>query len=132
MRLMSLRPVLFLGASLTSPTTAEMRSHTFSPMKDLYGGRCGSHFYQLMNQCVGHAVEVGVEGDVVIDVHAGAGPLAHVKAFCRQRAQCAAFERSEYAGTRSFALPKWSLVQLLKQLSDRAVYFFQPEELVMP
>src|ERR1700722_18477295 len=76
MGLMALRPVLFLGAYLTSSTTAEMRSHTFSPMKDLYGGRCGSHFYQLMNQCVGHAVKVGVEGDVVINVHARERPLA--------------------------------------------------------
>src|SRR6266403_1060120 len=101
MRLMALRPVLFLGAYLTSPTTAEMRSHTFSPMKDLYGGRCGSHFYQLMNQSVGHAVEVGVEGDVVIDVHAGAGPLAHVKPFGRQRAQRTSFQGRKHTGARS-------------------------------
>src|ERR1700722_10139466 len=131
MRLMAFRPVLFLGEHLTSSTTAEMRSHTLSPVKDLYGGRCGSYFHQLLNQRVRHAVEVGVEGDVVIDVHACAGPLAHVEPFGRQRAQCAAFERSEYAGTRSFALSKRSLVQPFEQFPDRTIYFFQPEELVM-
>src|SRR5258707_14030819 len=99
MRLVAFRSVLFLGAHLTSSTTAEMRSHTLSLVKNLYGGRCRSHFHQLLGQRIGHAVEVAVEGDVVVDVHAGAGPLAHVEPFGRQRAQCAAFEQSEYTGT---------------------------------
>src|SRR6202162_2783015 len=99
MRLMAFRPMLFLGEHLTSSPTAEMRSHTLSPVKDLYGGRCGSHFHQLLDQRVGHAVEVAIEGDVVIDVHAGAGPLAHVEPFGRQRAQRTSFEANEYTGT---------------------------------
>jgi hypothetical protein len=31
-----------------------MRSHTLSLVKDLHGGRCGSHFHQLLDQRVGH------------------------------------------------------------------------------
>ena len=128
---MALRSVLFLGEHLTSSTTAEMRSHTLSSVKDLYGGRCGSHYHQLLDQRVGHAVEVGVEGDVVIDVHAGAGPLAHIEPFGRQRAQRTSFQGRKHTGTRSFALPKRSLVQALEQFSDRTVHLFQPEELLM-
>ena len=62
---MALWSVLFFGEHLTSSTTAEMRSHTLSLVKDLHGGRCGAHFYQLVDQRIGHAVKVGVEGDVV-------------------------------------------------------------------
>src|SRR6266478_660721 len=131
MRLMALRSVLFLGEHLTSSTTAEMRSHTLSHVKNLYGGGCRSHFHQLLDQRVGHAVEVAVEGDVVVDVHACAGPLAHVEPFGRQRAQRTSFEGRKHTGTRSIALPKRSLVQPFEQFPDRAVYFFQPEELVM-
>src|ERR1700756_815434 len=106
---MALWSVLFFGEHLTSSTTAEMRSHTLSPVKDLYSGRCGSHFHQLLDQRVRHAVEVAVEGDVIVDVHAGSGPLAHVEPFGRQRTQCAAFE----------------------QFPNRAICFVQSEELVM-
>jgi hypothetical protein len=121
MRLMAFRPVLFLGEHLTSSTTAEMRSHTLSSVKDLYGGRCGAHFYQFMDPRIGHAVKVGVEGDVIIDVHAGARPLAHVEPFGRQRTQRISFERRKHTGTRSFALPKRSLVQALEQFPDRTI-----------
>src|SRR4030095_9236585 len=129
MRLMALRPVLFLGAYLTSSATAEMRSYTLPFVKDLHGRWCRSHFHQLLDQRVGHAVEVGVEGDVVIDVHAGAGPLAHVEALDRQRSQSTSFDRRKHTGSRSFALPEWSLVQPFEQFTNRTVYFFQPEEL---
>src|SRR6266481_7262788 len=101
MRLMALRSVLFLGEHLTSSTTAEMRSHTLSLVKDLHGGRCGAHFYQLVDQRIGHAVKVAVEGDVVIDVHAGAGPLAHVEPFGPQRTQRTSFEGRKHTGAGS-------------------------------
>ena len=55
MLLMALRPVLFLGAYLASSATAEMRSHTLSLVKDLYSGRCGPYFHQLLDQRVRHA-----------------------------------------------------------------------------
>jgi hypothetical protein len=55
--------------------------------------------------CEVRIIEVGVEGDVVIDVYPCPGPLAHVERFGRQRSQCVAFERSEHTSTRSFALP---------------------------
>jgi hypothetical protein len=131
MRLMAFRSMLFLGEHLTSSTTAEMRSHTLSSVKDLYGGRRGPHFHQLLDQRVRHAVEVAVEGDVIVDVHAGSGPLAHVEPFGRQRAQRTSFQGRKHTGSRSFALPKRSLVQLFEQFPDRTIYFFQPEELVM-
>src|SRR5579863_6775025 len=132
MRLMAFRPMLFLGEHLTSSMTAEMRSHTLFPVKDLYGGRCGPYFHQLLDQRVRHAVEVAIKGDVIIDVHAGARPLAHVEPFGRQRAQRTSFQGRKHTGARSFALPKRSLVQAFEQFPDRTIYFVQSEELVMP
>ena len=105
MCLVTLRPMFALGEYLASATATKMRGYTLSLAEDLYRRRCRSHFHQLVNQRVGHAVEVGVEGDVVIDVYPCPGPLAHVERFGRQRSQCVAFERSEHTSTRSFALP---------------------------
>ena len=45
------------------------------------------HFHQLVHQVVGNAVVVRVEGDVVIDVHTGAAPLAEIKRLGGKRVQ---------------------------------------------
>jgi len=39
----------------------------------------------FLHQRVGHTVKVGVEGDVVVDVDSGVGPLAHVEPLSRHR-----------------------------------------------
>ena len=131
MCLVALRPVLCLRDGLFSSMTTDVRGHSLSLVKDFDGGRCRSDFHAFLHQRVGHAVEVGVAGDVVVDVDSGVGPLAHVERFGGQRSQSAAFDRCEHTGTRSFALPERSLVQPLEQFANRMVQIRQPKKLLV-
>src|SRR3989442_6063235 len=79
MRLVALRPVFSLREHLFSSMTTDVRGYPLSLVKDLDGGRCRSNFHAFLHQRVGHAVEVGVEGDVVVNVDSRVGPLAHVE-----------------------------------------------------
>jgi len=83
MGLMTFGTVLVLGDRLTSPAIAHVGSDPGSFMKDLHRGRSGADFHELLHQGVGHAVEVPIEGNVVIDVDGGPRPLAHVEALGR-------------------------------------------------
>src|SRR5256714_14037831 len=111
MRLVALRSVFSLREHLFSSRTTDVRGYPQSLVKDLDGGGCRSNFHAFLHQRIGHAVEVGVEGDVVVDVDSGVGPLAHVERFGGQRAQSIAFGPSEHTGTRSLALPARALGQ---------------------
>src|ERR1700747_934808 len=124
MRLVTFRSVFSLRERLFSSLTADVRSYPLPLMKDLNGCWCRADFHAFLYQRVGHAVEVSVEGDVVVDVDAGVGPLAHVERLGGQRVQSAAFNRCEHTGTRSLALPERSLIQSLKQLADPTVDIF--------
>src|SRR6266850_81655 len=128
MRLVTLRPVFSLREYLFSSMTTEVRGYPLSLVKDLDGGWCRSNFHAFLHQRVGHAVEVGVQGDVVVDVDSGVGPLAHVERLGRQRSQSVAFDRGEHTGTRSLALPERSLVQPLEQFANRIVQIRQPKK----
>src|SRR5580698_259500 len=121
MRLVALRSVFSLREHLFSSMTTDVRGYPLSLVKDLEGRRCRSNFHAFLHQRVGHAVEVGVEGDVVVDVDSRVGPLAHVERFSGQSSQSVAFDRYEHTGTRSLALPEWSLVQPLEQFANRIV-----------
>lgn len=46
-------------------------------------GRRGADLHNLLHQSVRHTVKVPIEGDVIVDVHGGTRPLAHVEAFGR-------------------------------------------------
>src|SRR5207244_11801378 len=129
MRLVALRSAFSLREHLFSSRTTDVRGYPQSLVKDLDGGRCRSNFHAFLHQRVGHAVEIGVEGDVVVDVDSGVGPLAHVERLGRQRSQSSAFNRSEHTGTPSFALPDWSLVQPLEQFAAPIVQMPQPTTL---
>src|SRR5436853_6109263 len=111
MRLVTLRPVFSLREHLFSSMTTDVRGYPLSLVKDLGGRRSRSNIHAFLHQRVGHAVEVGVEGDVVVDVDSGVGPLAHVERLGGQRSPSVAFDRGEHTGTRSFALPEWSMVR---------------------
>src|SRR6266576_5159787 len=113
MRLVTLGPVFSLREHLFSSMTTDVRGYPLSLVEDLDGRRGRSNFHAFLHQRVGHAVEVGGEGDVVVDVDSGVGPLAHVERFGGQRSQSIAFNRCEHTGTRSLALPERSLVQPL-------------------
>src|SRR5580698_9445608 len=131
MCLVTLRPVFSLREHLFSSLTTDVRSYPPPLVKDLDGRRCCSNFHAFLHQRVGYAVEVGLEGDVVIDVNSRVGPLAHVEGLGRQRSQSVAFDRGELTGARSFALPERSLVQPLKQFANRMVQIRQPKKLLV-
>ena len=128
MCLVTLRPVFSLREHLFSSMTTDVRGYPLSLVKDLDSGWCRSNFHAFLHQRVGHAVEVGVEGDVVVDVDSRIGPLAHVERFDGQRSQSLAFNRSEHTGARSLAFFERSLVQPLKQFANRMVQIRQSKK----
>src|SRR5208283_2852317 len=77
MCLVTLRPVFSLREHLFSSMTTDVRGYPLSLVKDLDSGWCRSNFHAFLHQRVGHAVEVSVEGDVIVDVDSRIGPLAH-------------------------------------------------------
>src|SRR2546430_15582992 len=103
MRLVTLRPVFSLREHLLSSMTTDVRGYPLSLVKDLDSGWCRSNFYRFLHQRVRHAVEVGVEGDVVVNVDSGVGPLAHVERLGGPRAQKASVYRRR--PTRTGTLP---------------------------
>src|SRR5258706_16049392 len=104
MRLVALRSVFPLREHLFSSMTTNVRGYPQPLVKDLDGGRCRSNFHAFLHQRVGHAVEIGVEGDVVVDVDSGVGPLAHVERLCRTPLERRAVNPWQYTGTRAFAV----------------------------
>jgi hypothetical protein len=69
---MALRPVLLVGDHLAVTAAPQVGSHSLIFVEDLHCGGCGAHLDRLMDQVVGHTVKVGIESDVIIDVHLGA------------------------------------------------------------
>ena len=92
MCLMTFRPVCSLREHLFSSMTTDVRGYPLSLVKDFDSGWCRSNFHAFLHQRVGQAVEVGVEGDVVVDVDSRIGPLAHVERFDGQRSQSVVFD----------------------------------------
>jgi len=84
MRLMALGTVLVDADDLPASATARVRSHAAASMEDLDRGRRRADFDHLLHQRVGHAVEVAIEGHVVVDVDRCTRPLAHVETLRRQ------------------------------------------------
>jgi hypothetical protein len=83
------------GDGVSMATCTQVRSHALTFIEDLDGGWCRAHFYQIVHQVVRHAVVVRIKSDVVIDVHAGAGPLAEVEGLRRKRGQRGFIHRCE-------------------------------------
>ena len=69
MGLMASGTMLVLGDRLTPSATAQVGSDLAALVKDLHRGWSRAYFYNLLHQRVGYAVEVPVEGDVVVDVY---------------------------------------------------------------
>src|SRR5260370_1968903 len=106
MRLVTLRRVFSLRELLFSSMTTEVRGYPLPLVKDLDSGRCRSNFHAFLHQRVRHAVEVGVEGDVVVDVDASVGPLAPVERLGGALAPSRALHRPAHTRPPSFPLPE--------------------------
>ncbi len=123
MRLVGSWAVLGNGDGVPMTARTQVGSHALAFVEDLDGGGRRADFHQLLHQVVGHAVEVRVEGDVVVDVDPGAGPLAQIERLGRQRIQSGFVESRELRRPRAFALAERPLVDAVAQLADGLVQF---------
>src|SRR2546423_15434251 len=121
MRLVALRSVFSLREHLFSSRTTDVRGYPQSLVKDLDGGRCRSNFHAFLHQRVGHAVEVGVEGDVVVDVDSGVRPLANVERLGGQSPPKGSFDPGGQPGTPSLRPPGWVLVPPLGPFAETII-----------
>src|ERR1700693_2321046 len=96
MRTMTLGAVLVVSDGQAASAIALVRCDARTFVQNLDGGGCGTNLDQLMHQVVGNAVEVGIEGHVIVDVDAGARPLAQIERLGRQRVQSGVFDGLEY------------------------------------
>jgi hypothetical protein len=128
MCLMALWSVLILRDRLIFPAATGMRCHALPLVEDLYRGRCRSNFHRFLRKAVRHAVEVVVEGDVIIDVHPCVRPLTHVERLSREGPHGGTLNVFEYTRARSVTFFEASMIQLFQQFPDRVVQILEPEE----
>src|SRR3954447_2550996 len=131
MSLMTLGPVRADGDSLPPAATAQVRSYPRAFVQDFYRGWRRTDLHHLMHQVVGDAIQVVIEGHVIVDIDPRPRPLAHVEVFAGQRPECGLVERFENARPAAVTLAAGPAVEPVEQLSDRLVDFFQGEELAM-
>src|ERR1017187_6067111 len=103
MRLVALGPVLTVGDGYPPAAAAHMRCHAHALVRSLYGRRRRADLHDLLHQVVRHAVEVPVEGYVIVDVHARTCPFADLESLTGQWLQRRFVERFE--DTRATAIP---------------------------
>src|ERR1017187_5368595 len=103
MRLVALGPVLTVGDGFSPATTAHMRCHAHALVQDLYCRRRRADLHDLLHQVVRHAVEVPVEGYVIVDVHPRPCPFGDLESLLGQRLQRRFVEGFE--DTRAAAAP---------------------------
>ena len=108
-----------------------MRSNTLAFMQNLDRGGSGTHFHNFVHQMVGHALEVGIKGQMVINVYLRARPLAHIEALHGQRAQRRPVHGGEHRAARAFAFAERFVIQLFEQPRDLSIHLLQPKELMM-
>ena len=131
MRAVALGAMLVVGDRLSAPAAAQVRRDARAFVQDLDGGGSRADFDQFVHQVVGHAVEVGVKGDVVVDVDPGARPFAQVERFGGQWLQSRPVQSLEHRGPALLALAERPVIQLGEQLANGLVQIFEQEELAM-
>ncbi len=123
--------MLVVGDGLPAPAAAQVRSNARAFVQDLYRGWCGTDFDQLMHQVVGHAIEVRIERDVIVDVDADPRPFAQIEWFHRQRLQGHFVDRFPNRRPRPILLTKRPVIQLAQQFADGNIQLFEGEELAV-
>ena len=81
MRLVGTWAVFGNGDRVPMTARSQVGSHPLAFMEHLNGRRRRADFHQYLHQVVRHAVVVGVENDVVVDVDPCAGPLTQIERF---------------------------------------------------
>jgi hypothetical protein len=108
----ALRTMLGLRNRLAALAAAKVGGHASAFVQDLNNGWRRADLHQLVHQVVGHAVEVPIEGHVVINIDAGARPLTQIEGFHRKRFQRGLVDRFLYAGARAVFLAERPVIQL--------------------
>ena len=97
MRLVRLRPVRGIGGVASLAHAPEMDGDAFALVKNLEHRRRQPHVDRGAQQRIGHAIEVPLDRDVVVDVHLGGLPLGKLVRGGRQRAEGGPIDRREQA-----------------------------------
>ena len=112
MRAVTLGAMLVVGDGLPASAAAQVRSHARAFVQDLDRGGRRANLHQLVHQVVGHAVEVGIEGHVIVDVDAGARPFAQIERFGGQWLQRGFVDGFPHAGPSAVLLGEQRRPQL--------------------
>ena len=131
-RPMGVRHVRRVGRVLGAPTAPAVRGDPPALEKDLDDGGGEADLDALMQELIGDAVVVVVDGDVVVDVDAGVEPVGELVAGRRQRAQQRTVELLEERATRDTELAHGSCVERCEPLPDRGVELGEAEEAAVP
>jgi len=111
------------GYGVPVPARTQMRSYALALMEKLDGGRRRAYFHQFLHQVVRHAVVVGVESDVVINVDPCARPLAEIEPLGRQTVQRGLVEIRELRRPRALSFTERPPVYAVAQLANGFVQF---------
>ena len=111
---------------------AQMRGDPLALEKDLDGARRQPHLDLAAGEAVGHAVEMSLDLDVVIDADPAQAPFGKGIGLARQRLEVGPVEFLEQRAAGDAEPPDRSLVvELPQQLADRRVEFGQAVEAAM-
>jgi hypothetical protein len=78
--------------------TTDVRGYPLSLVKDLDCGRCRSNVHAFLHQRVGHAAQVGVEDDVVVDAPFRSWAAVRVQRVCKRAQGASDDSEHESAG----------------------------------
>ena len=113
--LMRLGHVLGLGRVLPPHVAAQVRGDASAAQED-FDGRLGCAQVELLaDEQVRHAVEVAIELDVVVDLHAGTGPPREFVDARREGFERGAFELFEELPSRLLERAHRAVIQFLEE-----------------
>src|ERR1017187_7814492 len=118
MRLVALGPVLPVGDGYSPAATAHMRCHAHALVQDLHGRHRRADLHDLLHQVVGHAVEVSVEGYVIVDVHPRSCPFADLESLTGQWLQRRFVEGFENTRAAAISLAEGPVVEPVEEFAD--------------
>ena len=99
-----------------------MGGHARSAIEDFHAAGRGAHLDLLMYERLGHAVEVILDGDVIVDVHARLAVASELVAADRQRLESRTIELLVGGEARARQAFERSGIQIQQQIRDGAIH----------
>ena len=109
-----------------------MSGDTSAVVEDFDGPGGEAHFDLLANEPMWNAVEVPLDLDVIVDVHAGALALRVLVAGRGQRPECRPVHGLEQRTACALEFLEGTIVERIQETPDLAVEIGQAEERVVP